>query len=96
MKLGSRNNFSIPKYQPKLSNTSIKFIGPRAWEKIPSDLKSLPFRKTFSKQLKRLYLNELPTEKRTKTITINSPSDNDFSLTDLFDETGDDNSFSGF
>ena len=92
----SRNNFCIPKYQPKLSNSSIKFIGPKAWEKIPSDLKNLQFRKTFSKQLKRLYLNELPTEKRTRIITLNSPTDNDFSLTDLFDETGDETSFSGF
>ncbi len=52
----SKNNFSLPLCRTKTSETSIKAIGPKIWTSIPCDAKALPFRKTFSKHMKRLYL----------------------------------------
>ena len=44
------------------------YIGPKVWSGIPQDLKSLPFRKTFSKQLKQSYINDLPSTRKTHVI----------------------------
>ena len=49
----SKNNFRISQSDSKLGNTSIKVLGPRIWETVSDELKNLPFRKTFSKHLKR-------------------------------------------
>ena len=73
----SETNFAIPKHKTRLSETSIKYLGPSIWSKIPIHLKKLQFRKTFSNHLKRLYLDDLPTVKRTKELDLNkSDSEN--------------------
>ena len=74
--------------------------GPKLWAEIPETLKELPFRKTFSKHLKNLYLDKLPTNKRTKKLNLkkknSSNEPTDFDLQELFDETGNEESFYGF
>ena len=67
----SETNFAIPKHKTRLSETSIKYLGPSIWSKIPIHLKKLQFRKTFSNHLKQLYLDDLPTVKRTKELDLN-------------------------
>ena len=66
----SRSNYVAAPYISKIGESSIKVIGPKCWTNISTDLKKLPFRKTFSKQLKKLYLSELPTEKRTRNLNL--------------------------
>ena len=90
----SRNNFKIAPYHSKISETSIKVIGPKTWTEVPTELKSLPFRKTFSKKLKLLYLSKLPTEKRTKKLNLSKKED--INLAELFDESDSDFIFIGF
>ena len=90
----SKHNFSRPLFRSKLSETSIKVIGPKIWTSIPPEAKILPFRKTFSKRMKSLYLDELPSVKRTKPLIF---KDSKFKeLKAIFDETGDDTTFYGF
>ena len=66
----SRSNYVVAPYLSKIGESSIKVIGPNCWTNISSELKKLPFRKTFSKHLKKLYLSELPTKKRTKNLNL--------------------------
>jgi len=69
----------------------------KLWEEIPSTLKQLPFRKTFSKQLKNSFLEKLPTNKRTKEIKFEKKALNkSLDLIDIFSQTGNDESFFGF
>ena len=101
-------NFCIPNHKTRLSESSIKFLGPSIWSKIPNDLKKLQFRKTFSNHLKELYLNQLPTEKRTKELDLNktpiSEEEKDktscleisYSLQEIFDENDENLNFIGF
>lgn len=72
----SRSNYVMPSYNSRLSETSIKVIGPKTWSEIPSDFKMLQFRKTFSDHLKDLFLSKLPTIKRTKKIDFKSETPN--------------------
>ena len=72
----------------------MKVIGPKIWSNVPEYIKSLQFRKTFTKHLKKMYLSELPTEKRTRTITFKKHNPNE--LEQLFNETDDDTTFLGF
>ena len=58
----SKSNYIFPKCQTKLQERSIKTIGPRVWATVPQEAKILPFRKTFTKHMKNLYLKTLPTE----------------------------------
>ena len=104
----AETNFSIPNHKTRLSEYSIKFLGPSTWSKIPNDLKKLQFRKTFSNKLKELYLNQLPTEKRTIELDLNktivSEEENDktscleisYSLQEIFDENDENFNFIGF
>ena len=41
---------------------SLKIIGPKLWASVPNEAKNLPFQKNFSKYMKNLYINSLPTE----------------------------------
>ena len=94
----SEANFSIPSHKTRLSETSILFIGPTIWSKIPNTLKTLQFRKTFSNHLKQHYLDQFPTLKRTKELNIaKTPVDpKTQELLELFDEDDTDLSFYGF
>ena len=63
------NNYSLaPLKSAMLDKKSIKAIGPRVWADVPDEAKKLPFRKTFSRHMKRVYLSEFPTEFSTKDI----------------------------
>ena len=92
----SQNNYCVAPYLSKRSESSIKVIGPRAWEKIPENIKMLPFRKTFSKKLKQFYISELPTEKRTKDLHFGPKKVSRTTLKDIFDSSGEDATFLGF
>ena len=95
----SLSNFSLGRYTSQRSESSIKVIGPKTWAKIPEKLKILPFRKTFSKQLKQNYLSELPTEKRTKNLDIDNSKTNNRNnaeLKEIFEDSEDDSTFLGF
>ena len=80
----------------RVSETSIKVIGPKIWSEIPPEIKSLPFRKTFSKNMKELFLSRLPTEKRIKKLDLKKKSESYKYLEELFNETGIDDTFDGF
>ena len=86
----AENNFFLPDHASKLSDLSMAVIGPKIWAKVPSHLKKLPFRKTFSKQLKDLYLDHLPKQRRTKIIH------NFKELRQIFAEDDLDSTFLGF
>ncbi len=92
----SRNNFSLGRQNSKLSETSMKVIGPKIWTNIPSEAKILPFRKTFSKHMKQFYLDKLPTLKRTKQLSLNESNTKFKELQAIFDDEEDNTTFYGF
>ena len=52
---------------------------------IPTNIKKLPFRKTFSKNLKIFFLlNKLPTEKRTKKLNLDQTDEKMGTEPDLY------------
>ena len=55
-------NYRIPKHESKLKEKSIKVIGPKVWAGLPNEAKMLPFRKSFTKYLKKIYIESLPTK----------------------------------
>ena len=71
----------------------MKVIGPKIWSNISSDAKNLPFRKTFSKHMKRIYVQELPSEKRTREIKPKVP---ELDLKQIFESDDENTSFHGF
>ena len=99
----SKTNYAVPKYNSRICETSLKVIGPKLWTDIPTNFKQLPFRKTFSKNLKNFYLNKLPTEKRTKKLNLddkdkkvgNEPDLYSLSLQEMFNISFE-QSFHGF
>ena len=56
----SKSNFSLPALQENMSEKSMKVLGPKVWTNITQEMKSLPFRKTFSRHLKLSLLDSLP------------------------------------
>jgi len=92
----SKLNFGLPPLDQKISEKSIKVIGPRIWSNIPSDIKCFQFRKSFSKHLKQRFIDELPRYTgvykpkfiRKKQITT--------SLQNIFDADDDEETFLGF
>ena len=58
----SKHNFSLPIHNSVLKDRSIKVIGPKVWTDVPLEIKVLPFRKSFTKKLKKTLLSSLPTE----------------------------------
>ena len=56
----AETNFSLPPLQTKISDKSIKVIGPKIWASIDLDIKDLPFRKTFSKHMKKHIFQDMP------------------------------------
>ena len=73
----STNNFLIPKFGSSYKEKSIKTIGPKVWIDVPSDVKKLPFKKTFSKHMKNFYVESLPKEfsKNKHIIKVEPPND---------------------
>ena len=69
----SKTNFCLPSIRSKTSEKSMKIIGPKIWSGIDHEIKALPFRKTFSKHLKKQFVNELPkaTNKKAKLMKKN-------------------------
>ena len=58
----AKSNFVIPKHVSKLKQKSIKVIGPKVWTSIPDEAKILPFKNSFSKRMKKVYIESLPTK----------------------------------
>ena len=56
----SKTNFCLPSIHTKTSEKSMKLIGPKVWSCVGHEIKDLPFRKTFSKHLKKQFIDELP------------------------------------
>ena len=80
--------------------SSIKYTGPKAWAKVPTNFKEIAFRKPFSKKLKEFILvtqkksnNGISPEstylKRKKKKSYNE-------LKAIFEESDDDSTFYGF
>lgn len=91
----SHSNFSLPPISYKVSDRSIKVIGPRIWANVLPELKSLPFRKTFSKQFKKHLLSGLPCPKPYKPKFRRKGKN--VSMLSIFDDDDDDeDTFNGF
>ena len=58
----SQNNFVMPKCESRFVEKSIKTIGPKIWATVPNSAKNIPFQKSFSRHMKNIYINSLPTE----------------------------------
>ena len=59
----AKTNYSLaPCRSAMIEKHSIKVIGPKVWTMVPEEAKILPFRKSFAKHMKNLYLSEFPTE----------------------------------
>ena len=52
----SNKNFILPPVRTLRGQSSIKFAGPKAWSKVPVELKNIAFKKTFSKKMKDFIL----------------------------------------
>ena len=81
----SKSNYSLgPCRSAMLEKRSIKAIGPKVWTMVPEDAKILPFRKSFSKHMKKLYINEFPTEFSTKQIITKKQAEENKNRSELF------------
>ena len=91
-------NFCIPSHTTKLSETSIKILGPKIWTDVPAHFKDLQFRKTFSNHFKNHLLGKLPTIKRTKQLSIckKGRKTDPANLYELFFGEDNDSTFYGF
>ena len=92
----SKTNYVQVRFKSKFDKTSMKTIGPKIWSDISPDMKALPFRKTFSKHLKKLYISRLPTVKRTKKIVFEKDEINQLDLHEIFFGSDNDSTFYGF
>ena len=92
----SRTNYILPPLSAKVGKTSMKEIGPKIWAEVPSDLKSLAFRKNFSKALKKSFLDKIPKGKPYTQKFSRKPSKTDNSLQRIFDLDDSCENFLGF
>ena len=94
-----KNNYVIPKYDSKLAEKSIKTIGSKIWASVPNEAKILPFQNSFSKFMKNIYIDSLPTEISSGRHILNNntlPSSESTTLEQIFlDETPNED-FPGF
>ena len=89
-------NYILPKSVSNRGQTSIKYTGPKAWSKVPLDIKEIAFRKPFSKRLKEHILSDIYVElppRPTRNITTESDS---FDELRMIFETNDEEDFFGF
>ena len=54
----SNKNFVLPPVRTLRGQSSIKFAGPKAWSRVPVELKNIAFKKPFSKKMKDFILKE--------------------------------------
>ena len=92
----SKSNFSLPALSQKVSEKSIKIIGPKVWSSISNDLKSIQFRKNFSKHLKQSFIAELPEYTGVYKPKFLRKKQLSTTLQDIFDAEDDDETFLGF
>ena len=96
----SKTNYAVPKHYSRITETSIKVIGPKIWADVPNKIKHLPFRKTFSKHMKNLYLDKLPKTKRTKELHLEKKvvksHSSTLELENIFQDSDNDETFYGF
>ena len=93
----AESNYYALQHESKLSEKSMKVLGPKVWADVPNITKVLPFRKTFTKHLKRTFIDALPKIRRTKLIEnhiINDPDYDDLRILFMSDEQNDE--FYGF
>ena len=76
----------------------MKVIGSKVWAGIPENLKSLPFRKTFSKHLKLSFISDLPSNRRTRIIERSHMNDEQYEIMASLFESSDEEQedFHGF
>ena len=92
-------NYIVPNSNTNRGQCSIKYSGPKAWAKVPIELKEIAFRKPFSKKYKEHLLKisyvEMPKKRMRK--KPNSTENHLNELTALFDSDDDDEvDFPGF
>ena len=91
----SKSNYIFPKCQTRLQEKSMKSIGPRVWAGVPQEAKVLPFKRTFAKYMKKVYIESYPTEQSSgKHIVKKSIENNE--LKDIFLNESTDSEFFGF
>ena len=91
----SKNNYVFPKCLTRLQEKSIKTIGPRVWAEVPQEAKILPYKKTFAKHMKTLYIKSLPSKQSSGNhITITNNLSN--SLQQIFLNESTNSDFLGF
>ena len=88
-------NYALPRYISGYHEKTMKVIGPRSWTEVPVHTKSLPFCKTFTKAIKKQFIDELP---KARPIPKQKKADQNFDdLKHLFDTDSDsDSEFFGF
>ena len=100
----SSSNYFLPRSDSNRAQSSIKFSGPRAWAKVPNDLKNISFRKTFTKKMKAHLVDKIRIDKvcdslKKKTHKQNTSllCDPDYdALSSLFESESDQSDFLGF
>ena len=74
----------------------MKVLGPKVWTEITQEMKSLPFRKTFSRHLKISLLNSLPQYTGQYKQKFDRKNELPTSLQEIFDADDSDYTFLGF
>ena len=94
----AKMNYTLQSKNSRFSESLMQVIGPRIWASIPEDLKKMPFRKTFTKQLKHDYLERLPKKmsKNKKFVRSSQVSPGEINLEELFETDDPKENFQGF
>ena len=78
----------------------MKIIGPREWVKVPDEAKALPFKKTFTKFMKKSYIKCFPTKQSENNHILGqrneTETDDRNDLLDIFLNESTDSNFLGF
>ena len=98
----TNKNFALPLVKTARGQSSIKYTGPKAWAKVPTNFKEIAFRKPFSKKLKKFVLDTQkqsnygisPESTYLKRKKKKSHLHNE--LKAIFEESDDDSTFYGF
>ena len=92
-------NYVLPMSYTNRSQNSIKYMGPKAWVEVPTNIKEIAFRKPFSKKLKEHILSDIYVEMPPKLARSNSKSEEEDSLKELrvlFESSDKEGDFLGF
>ena len=94
----AETNYFRPHHASKLSEKSIKIMGPKVWADVPLEIKSMPFRKSFTKNMKQHHIDKLPSVQRARVINFNRNHRDEFRDLQILFESDDENDsdFLGF